>query len=98
MEAFAEGEVIIYEAHLDDRLMVIEKIYPKDHTHRPNIVIMRSIDGLDIRDTTVDRIRKATREALINEILRLQSSLDTLRGAMRNQTFGDKMEGRRSHV
>lgn len=84
---FSEGEVVIYEGHLEDRLMVVDKIYPKEHPHRPDNILLRSIDSLDVRDTTVDRIRKATREVLTNKILRLESSLTTLRNAMRNQNF-----------
>lgn len=84
---FAEGEVVIYEGHLEDRLMEIYKIYSKNHPSGLDYVLLRSTDGLDLRETTVDRIRKATREALTNRILRLEASLTTLRGAMRNQKF-----------
>lgn len=81
---FVEGEVVIYEGHLNDKLVVVEKIYKRNHTHRPSPALIRNIDGREPRDTTVDRLRKATRTTLTNEILRLEASLVTLRGAMRD--------------
>lgn len=81
MESFSEGEVVIYEGHLKDELVQL------GHIEADKWYIINKLTGQYIRDTTVDRLRKATREALTNEILRLESSLTTLRNAMRNQNF-----------
>lgn len=78
MESYVVGEVVIYEGHLKDELVQISDI------KADKWYLINKLNGPFIRDTTIDRLRKASREALTNEILRLESSLTTLRGAMRD--------------